>query len=105
MSGIAGDSVRAENGCTCIYVYPRVAIRPPTLYLTCSSKIKEHVKMCKDSDGAMQGKIHRALNDIIKIRDDRFISFELVYQLNYKYDMRQKHLTIICIKYFKANFR
>ena len=40
--------------------------------------------MCKDSDGAMQGKICRALNDFNKIRYDRFIRFELDNQLHYK---------------------
>ena len=38
--------------------------------------------MCKDSDGAMQGKICRALNDVNKIRYDRFIRL-LDHQLHY----------------------
>ena len=40
--------------------------------------------MCKDSDSAMQGKICRALNDVNKIRYDRFIRFELDNQLHYR---------------------
>ena len=64
-----------------------VAIRPPTLHLTCISKIEERVTKCKDSADALSlQQIHRALNDIslcFIIRDDPFLRFELVHQIRF----------------------